>query len=174
MRDIERLAILQAIYKAVGEAVDTKNPDSLRGQVDARYRELYYETGAKSYDVVMDGEKVGTYSMRFSKPTAEDHHIELAITDREEFDRYITDGVNLADAVEFVREHPMEFTSWMFETSGDIAPGCGVNETYIPAIDPQLMGGTLKIDQEKVIAKARQLVGADGIAGLLEGGEDGR
>lgn len=65
--NLENLTIAQAIYKAVSEAVSTKDPDSLRSRVDAETIEGYERTGCKSYDLMLRGTKVGTYSIRFSK-----------------------------------------------------------------------------------------------------------
>lgn len=65
--DLNNLIIAQAVFKAVSEAVSTKNSDSLRSRIDAQRIELYKQTGCKSYDLMLNGMKVGTYTVRTSK-----------------------------------------------------------------------------------------------------------
>lgn len=80
--DMENLAFAHAIFKVVSEAVSTKNRDSLRGRQDAEVIANYIETGAKSFDIRISGTKVGTYSVRLSKPV---HRTNLLVRDREAY-----------------------------------------------------------------------------------------
>ena len=61
---IEQLAVAQAVYKLSAEQVSTKEPGNLRAEVDAHYREMFEKTGAKSFEVRIGREKVGTYSIK--------------------------------------------------------------------------------------------------------------
>ena len=62
--DMERLAVYQAVMNKVADEVKTGDPSNLRGAVDAQMAELYETTGAKSANVRVNGQKVGTYSVR--------------------------------------------------------------------------------------------------------------
>ena len=86
--DVERLAVAQTFFKLAGELVDTKNPDSLRSAVDRGYKELYERTGSKSFDVMLDGQQVGTYSIRFSKPKPEETRQVFEVNDYEKLARW--------------------------------------------------------------------------------------
>ena len=86
---MERLAIAQAIYKAIAAAISTKDPESLRGQVDASMLDNYRLTGGKTYDMLLRGRKVGTYSIRFSKA---EHKTCVAIVDEDAFARWAFDN----------------------------------------------------------------------------------
>jgi hypothetical protein len=166
MNDSERLAIAQAIYNNLGKLVSTKDPDSLRAQADREYKTLYEQTGAKSFDVRVNGSKVGTYSVKVSKAKPAEERKELVVTDRDALDDYIhqTDPY---DIELFVQEHSELFVKWSCEQLGIMPDGCTV-ETYVtPATEPAYMGGTLKVNPEDV---ANAINGLDiGIYGLLEG-----
>ena len=45
---IERLAIEQAVYKAIGADVATNDPGNLRAEVNAYYHDLYEQTGPRA------------------------------------------------------------------------------------------------------------------------------
>lgn len=167
MNDIERLTLAQALYKSIGELVDTKNPDSLRSQVDRQFRELYDATGSKSFDVKVFDVPVGTYSIRFSKPK------DSEARDVFEVDDYIAlaHWFNDADADEvkkFVALNLADFARWQFDTTGEVPDGCSLKQVVKPAEDKHYIGGALKVDQESVIAAfGKRLEGS--VVGLLEG-----
>jgi len=58
---IERLAIEQAVYNAIGADLKTGVPDNLRGQVEAHYRDLHDSTGADRFRVQVNGIDAGVY-----------------------------------------------------------------------------------------------------------------
>lgn len=168
MRDTEMLAIAQAIFKGVSEIVSTKDPDSLRSRVDRMYAAMYEDTGAKSFDVQVDGQNVGTYSLKFSKPT--DGYEEEVF--------YVADYLKLADWAskvperdirEYIASHLKAFAQWTFDATGEIADGCDIETVVTPAEEPHIIGSTLKIDTEAVI-KAASL--PPSVAGLLRDGND--
>ena len=58
----QALAVLQAMYKAIGEAISTKNPYSLRSLVDQQMYERYQQTGMLDKIIIKDhdGNRLGT------------------------------------------------------------------------------------------------------------------
>lgn len=86
---LEQLAIAQAFYNAFGKIVSTGVKDNLRGQVDKMMRDKYENEGAKSFDVRVNGKKVGTYSIIVSKPV---HTTELRVVDHDSFAEWAVDN----------------------------------------------------------------------------------
>ena len=83
MNSIERLAIEQAVYNAIGADLKTGNPDNLRGEVNGFYLDLYESTGATGFEVRVNGQKVGTYGFSKVKGTPERTVTEVRVTDHE-------------------------------------------------------------------------------------------
>lgn len=156
MNDSERLLIAQAIYKAVASEVKT-GEDNLRGRVDAEYLDLYEKTGAKSFDMRLNGEKVGTYSVRVTEPKVRD---ELAVVNYQALCNWAEEnGCMMPDMAAIQR---------CFEETGEVPDGCVVEriETEGRATP------SLRVDAQKVA----DVMGAqlpDAVRGLLEGGENG-
>ena len=168
LNDVERLALAQALYKMAGELVDTKNPDSLRSEVDRNYRELYIKTGAKSFEIHLNGEQVGTYSIRVSKPKDAETHTTFEVTDYEKLAKWFDTREEDGYCEVFAAQNLAQFAEYVFEDSGEMPDGCELQTVVTPAIDKQYLGGTLKVDVESVInAMGEQL--PPSIAGLLEG-----
>ena len=167
LNDVERLAIAQTLFKLTGELVDTKNPDSLRGCVDEQYRQLYEQTGAKSYDVELNGQDVGTYSIRFSKPKESETRLSFEVYDyfalAEWFDEIPDDVIR-----HYVSVDLNQFAEWYFTDTGEMPDGCDIEKIITPATEKQYIGGTLKVDPEKVKSAMGNLFPAR-IVGLLEG-----
>lgn len=69
MRDLDRLAVAQAVYKAVAAQVKTGSPDNLRGRAEAEFRELMEAEGVDRARLRVNGEDVGTMSVTYSKAT---------------------------------------------------------------------------------------------------------
>ena len=167
MNDSERLAIAQAIYNHLGKLVSTKDPDSLRAQADREYKALFEQTGAKSFDVRVNGSKVGTYSIKVSKAKPAEEHKELVVIDKDKLRQFMASNVSDVDFWQFARDYCEEFASWYLEQSGELCDGCMVDTVTIEAKEPAYMGGTLKVNAEDV---ANAINGLDiGIYGLLEG-----
>ena len=169
LNDTQRLAIAQAFYKAAAELVDTKNPDSLRSKVDAGYRELYELTGSKSFDVLIDGHQVGTYSIRFSKPKPEETHASFEVTDYEKLARDFAENVTDEQCRKFVALNLSQFAEWTLNTDGELMDGCKVMYETTEATEKQYLGGTLKVDPQEVMVAMGETL-PPGIAGLLGGG----
>ena len=169
--DVERLAIAQAFYKMAAELVDTKNPDSLRSVVDRGYKELYERTGSKSFDVMVDGHQVGTYSIRFSKPKQEETHTSFEVTDYEKLARDFDEHVTDEQCRSFVALNMREFAEHVFYADGELMEGCELVPIITPAAERQYMGGTLKVDPQAVRDAMGELL-PPGIAGLLGGAHE--
>ena len=156
---IEQLAVAQALYKAMGEVVSTKDPDSLRSRADEEYLRLYAETGAKSFDVRIGGEKVGTMSVREPKRSAES--VKLVVDDREAAKMALGDFVsayidaNLQDAVQ-----------WVFDSTGEVLDGCTALRVGGTVGEPTT---ALRVDPQKVSDALRGELPA-AVQMLLEGG----
>lgn len=168
--DVERLAVAQTFFKLAGELVDTKNPDSLRSAVDRGYKELYERTGSKSFDVMLDGQQVGTYSLKFSKPKPEETRQVFEVTDYEKLARWF-DGLDAGTIADFAADNLAQFAEWALNKTGELADGCELTPVVTPATDKQYIGGTLKVDAESVMNAMGELL-PPGIAGLLGGGDE--
>lgn len=172
LTDLELLAVFQALYNKIGRECATKG-DGLRAQVDEHFRELYEQTGAKSFDVLLDGEKVGTYSSRFSKPTHDELKHEYKVTDYIKLAKAL-DSMNESYDVDLIKKYAEqnleEFGRWYFEQTGECLPGSEFVEYVEPGIPSQYIGGTLKVDDSKVSQICERGL-FPGIAGLLGGAE---
>lgn len=173
MKNSEKLAIAQAFYKAAGEYVSTKTPGNLRSQVDEEYKAIYEQTGAKSFDVRIGDEKVGTYSIKVSKATEAETKKALRVTDPETF---IAWGKNHWDicAEKFVLAHLEAYAQEYLLSTGEMPAGMHMIEVGTPAMPEQYAGGALKVDTQKV-AEALGANLPDAMNNLLLGdGYDGQ
>jgi hypothetical protein len=161
LKPIEKLAIAQAFQKRIGDMVSTKDPYNLRGQVDGEIRKMYEQTGAKSFDVRILGEKVGSYSVTVSKPKPQTRRVEIAVLDPQEFREWCeANGFTKVD-YDAVNEYVKD--------TGDVPEGCRLDTV----IEPEIVGGqvsrtTLKVDPAKV-AEVMQARLGEVAANLLEG-----
>lgn len=169
MESIERLAIAQAVYKAVADVVSTKNPDSLRSQADRELRDMYDSMGVKSLDLKLEGQKVGTYSVTMAKATEEKHSRFLKVTDPAKVQAWAEE--NETEFREWLSGAWEAFADYCFETYGEVPEGTEVVDHMIPALPEHVKGTTLRVDPAKV-AKALQGQLPAYVAGLLEGGEE--
>ena len=169
MNDIERLAVEQAVYNAIGADLRTGVPDNLRGQVNGFYLDLYQRTGATGFEVRIGGEKVGTYGFSKVKGTPERTVTELRVTDHaalaadtsEEFNEWLSGWID---------GHLDELAVQYAEDTGELLDGMGWVATTTPATPDGIRpNGTLRVKPERVAAALGNALPAT-IAGLLEGG----
>lgn len=166
----ERLAIFQAFYNAAGEHVSTKSPGNLRSQVDAEYRELYEQTGAKSFEQRVNGMRVGTYSVKVSKAKEAEMDVRFEVREPERLLEWV-ERQEHGDLVRFAKAHAAEYAQDALLRTGELADGCSTYEVGTPAMPEQYAGGSLRIDPQLVAeALGNQLPEAMNL--LLEGGED--
>lgn len=169
--DIEKLALAQAVYNAVGAEVKTKDPSNLRGRVDAYYREAYELHHGKSYDVQVAGQKVGTYSITTTKPKKGRLEEEFELKDDGEFSEWLG-AQSLEDICTFAAEHHDEYALWHFERTGEVPEGCTLLRLAVQDEDGgEISRTTFKVDAQKVAQALGASLG-EGVAHLLEGGID--
>lgn len=128
MGDVEaltQLAGLQALYKQLGEILSTKNPDGLRGQVDARLHELWETTGVDRLRLMIGDVEVGKLTAKISKPT-------------KRTTMYVNDPTallddDLATMRAFVRSHAKEYAEFYLENNGAVPDGCEMGVEDVPA-----------------------------------------
>lgn len=170
MNDVERLAVEQAVYNAIGADLKTGVPDNLRGRVNDQYRQLYELTGATGFEVRVNGQKVGTFGFNKVKGQPERTVTELRVTDEaalradtsEEFAAWLKAAIK--------RDLPQYALAYAEET-GELLDGMDYVTITEPATPDGIRpNGTLRVHPEKVAAA---LGGAlpIAIAGMLEGGE---
>lgn len=169
MKDTERLAFAQALYKSVSELVSTKDPDSLRSNVDRYYQAQYEKTGAKSFDLTINGEQVGTYSLKFSKEKDQETRTELEIYDFEELARWFNNQP-MERIMYYVALNLGDFARYCFNVEGELPDGCRTREIITAAVPKQCIGGMLKVDPPKVAQALHGQLGQS-VAGLLGGAE---
>ena len=167
LNDVERLAIAQAICKVAGKQVTTDSCDNLRAAVDREYKELYEQTGSKSFDVKVNGQDVGTYSIAFSKPRDSVTTLSFEVYDYFALADWFED---IPDEMlrDYVATSLSDFAEWYFQHTGEMPTGCDIEKIITPATDKQYCGGRFKIDPDSVFAAMGDLLPAR-IVGLLEG-----
>jgi len=170
MNDIERLAVAQALLKTVTKYTSTKDPDSLRARADADMLANYERMGMKSVDLRINGEKVGTYSVKVSKPTTSTTRTRLVVDDSEDAYRWAVRSAT-DEFEDWCIANIDRFCQYALDEFGEVADGTHV-ETDTAAAQPERATGTvLKVDPPKVAhALGVQLPFA--VAGLLSGGAE--
>ena len=169
MSDIEKLAFAQALYNSVGKLVSTKDGDSLRAAVDAEFKERYEQTGAKSYDVQINGQDVGTYSLRFSKEKPQESHTVRRVNDYEQLAKWFNDKTD-EEIRYYVALNLGDYANYCFRYDGELPDGCEPQEIITAAIPKQIIGGLLKVDGAKVANAMKGQLGKS-VFGLLGGGD---
>lgn len=171
-RPVQQLAVAQAIYKAVGTVVSTKDPDSLRSQCDADALRRYEMEGVKSTDILIDGLKVGTYSVKVSKAKPKRKAPRAWVDDWDEFTDWLTHEDGAEWLRQLVEEHGDALASDILRETGEIAPGCVAQLDYCEPAEPaRVTGTTLRVDTAAVAEAVGGQLGA-GVTAMLEGGAD--
>lgn len=145
---IKNLAVAQALYKVVKERVGTGDPYNLRGEVDAIMRERFEQArklgiAPKSFDIEIDGEKVGTYSITTSKPKPAETRMELQVGSKAELTKWAYERGFVSVDLKAVQAY--------FEDTGEVPDGCEIAPVTVPADKGGKITRTaLKIDPVKV------------------------
>lgn len=170
MNDIERLVIAQALLKTVTKYTSTRDPDSLRARADAEMLGNYERMGMKSVDLRVNGEKVGTYSVKVSKPTGAAKTSRVVVDDSEAAYRWAMTAA--ADEYEdWCIANIDRFCAYALSEFGEVADGARVVTEETDAQPERATGTVLKVDPPKVAhALGVQLPYA--VAGLLSGGDE--
>lgn len=125
-KDMERLALLIALDKAIKPEIDRNNPRSLRAAADAELLEGYDRNGVDRMRIRVNGKSVGTISVT-SVPAHTDHV--AYIEDDYAFCEWFThDGNGWTILQEFLRTQTnrtrfMEFVADYMLVEGEIPPG---------------------------------------------------
>lgn len=167
--DVERLILAQAIYNAAGKLVSTKDPDSLRSEIDRNYKQLYDVTGSKSFDVKLRGQDVGTYSVKFSQGKPPETVTQFKVDDYETLARAV-EALDITEYANFIYCNLSQFAEFVFTTTGEMLDGCSL-ETFTTYGKPkEYIGGSLRLDLHKVADVVRGELPQSFVA-MLEGGE---
>lgn len=120
--DLERFAVAQALYKAIGAQVRTGEPDNLRGRVDDMLRADYREKGTDRYRLKVGGTEVGTLSLKAGREQAR-----LIVEDETAFLDWLF-GDGLGYLAEFVRSPKgralVDYMATAVVTDGEVPAGC--------------------------------------------------
>lgn len=165
MGKVERLALAQALYKIAGQLVDTKNPESLRSEVDRYFKAQYDETGSKSFDVKINDEVVGVYSIKFSKEQPSETRRMMEVRDYIALSKWAA-SLTAEEILGYFGRDLQPLAEWWFAETGELADGCQMAEIVTLAQPKQYIGGSLKVYPERFAqALGNQL--PQGVAGLL-------
>ena len=151
MNKYDAIIAAQAIYSMLGKALGTKDPSNLRGVLDARYNALYKQTGGKSYDLMIGGQEVGTYTFKKNKDKKELH---VSIEDYYAFRSWIINSDFLDVLIDEILANPKTLVDFIKQT-GEIPNGASVEEHVIQGGISER--GALKVDFDKV----RKALGGD-------------
>lgn len=140
--DLQRLAVMQALYNELGKEVGTRNPYGLRAKEDAALIARYAEDGTDRRRIIIEGEEVGTLSIRFAK-----EHARYIVEQADKVADWMADPERRALLVQLLREKGQGIVDWYADVlDGEVPDGC---TAYIEPKRPN--GTTLKIDQERVV-----------------------
>ena len=168
-QDLERLAVAQAVYKAVADIVSTKNPDGMRAEADRQLMDAYAQMGVRSMDLKVAGQKVGTYSVTLAKAVPEKQAARLDVTDHGELVRWLKEDPDAMDSL--IEMYADQYAQALFAASGEVPDGCEATTVVTPAQPEHPKGTTLRVDVHKV-AEALKGQLPEAVAGLLEGSQD--
>lgn len=157
--DVARLALAQALYKKVANLVSTRDPESLRWQFDREILANYAESGAKSGEMRIGGEKVGTWSVVKGEPSSTRH---WKVRDEDA----VLDRLDADDLRYFAKEHMDYLIEWM-EDNGLEVPGLYHEDVRDPEKPPRV---AIRLnDPDEVIETARRTLPPDHMRALLGG-----
>ena len=122
MTPIERLAIEQAIYNAIGEDLKTGRTGNLRGEVNEVYLDLYQRTGATGFEVRVNGQKVGTYGFNKVRGQKERTVTELRVTDPDALVAWDDDDFDVWCAL-WVLDHIEQLAREYAQATGELPDG---------------------------------------------------
>ena len=119
--DYAALAAAQALWKALGAVVSTKDPTSLRSRMDAELRQLWMDKRIfGKIPLVIGGHVVG---MLTAKQAPKKHHRSVTVDDPWALLEAEKDGWE-----DFVYEHIDQFAEWVVAQGVANPAGCTVSE----------------------------------------------
>lgn len=117
--DLERLAIIQALYKELGKQVSTRDPYSLRSMEGAALLARYAEDGTDRRRININGQEVGALTVKF-----EDARPRAIMEDADTLADWLCgeDGRQMLDA--YMREKGQSVAEWLIEhMNGELPDG---------------------------------------------------
>lgn len=167
---VRDMALMQGLFKVVKGEVATGKRDNLRGRFDALMARRYEQArklgvAPKSFDVEIDGEKVGTYGITASTAEPEREEVRLDVLDEGAFMAWAGANGFLRTTVDW------DAVNAYFAEEGELPDGCEAARVRVPAKPGgKIAKTTLRIDPQKVAYSLGAGLG-DAVAYLLEGGE---
>lgn len=161
MTDLEKLAIAQGLFKAVGAIVSTKDPNSLRSAQDMELMRLYETIGVDRVTLKVGDTEVGKLSLRRKKAT---HKAEVVVEDTAALWAWLhneADETLLADIVPAIAKALDAYV----ERTGDVPDGCSVRHVDTPE---GIAGTTITGCKPEKIAEALGSELPAAVVGLLE------
>lgn len=149
------MAKAQAAYKYLGDALSPKNPDSFRAGADEWLVDLYETMGIDRVSLMVDGQEVGKFSVKKSKPA------KRTVIHAHDVGALANEDADVMRA--FVRQHAQEFATFYLETTGAVPDGCELEVEDVPS---RVIGTAITGCKPEVVLP---LLGTSGLAGLLEG-----
>lgn len=152
-KDMERLALLIALDKAIKPEIDRNNPRSLRAAADAELLEGYDRTGVDRMRIRVNGKSVGTISVTSTPGHTE--HVAMLVDDYAFCEWFTHDGNGWTILQDFLRTQTnrtrfMEFVADYMLVDSEVIPGI-VDDT--PFVDEKL-GTTARGFKTEEIADA--------------------
>lgn len=173
MNSIERLAVEQAMYNAIGRDLKTGVTHNLRGEVNQYYLDQYEHTGATGFEVRLNGMKVGTYG--FNKVKGRDGYVETEFVVHDSAAALMAaegDDPDFRDfAYQWFVDRIAECAEGYFRATGCVPDGCSTMEHVVPATPDGIRpNGTLRVDVGRVAAALGPALPST-VAGVLGIGE---
>ena len=161
MTDSEKLAIAQALFKAVGAIVSTKDPDSLRSQQDRELMRLYETIGVDRMALKVGDTEVGKLSLRRKKAS---HKAEVIVNDEAAMWAWLYNDADETLLSEIV-PHIVKSLDHYVERTGDVPAGCTIRRIDTEA---GIAGTTITGCKPEDVAAALGTALPEAVAGLLE------
>lgn len=116
--DLERLAIMQALYKELGKQVSTRDPYSLRSMEGAALLARYAEDGTDRRRININGQEVGALTVKF-----EDARPRAIVEDPELLAEWLA-GEGSSMLAKYVRAKGQGIADWLVERmDGELPDG---------------------------------------------------
>lgn len=131
MNSLEKLAVAQAVYKAVGAIVSTKDPDSLRGQIDAELLRQFDDLGVDRKRLMLNGQEVGKLSVAVSPAKTK---VQLYLEDARELALWLIDNPKWIERFLATKDGQklVDFVADALVVEGEVPRGCEAHEVEVP------------------------------------------
>lgn len=162
-----RLAVMQAVYKALGEELGTRGKahgaGNVRTRADEELRRMYEEGGTDRIRLTVNGQQVGTLSARITKPESRDW---FDCDNVPELVAWLRSDDGEACLTRLASDHGGDIAADSVSHEGELPPGCTPRHTETKG--GAWGGTTLRVD----VPKVRDALGKDlpqAVAGVLMG-----